>query len=50
MKRAWKEEEESKLIELKNKNHTISQIASILNRSSKSVESKIWLLKQYKRL
>lgn len=50
MKRAWREEEENRLIELKNKNHTISQIANILKRSNKSVESKIWLLKQYNRL
>ena len=50
MKKAWSNMEENQLINCHKKKMSISEIANILNRSPKSVESKIWMFKQTNRL
>lgn len=45
VRKSWSSEEETELIKFFNKNLNISHIAKLLNRSKKSVESKLWALK-----
>lgn len=48
-KKNWSRDEEDLLINCIKKGETIPIIAEKLNRSSKSVESKIWIFKQTKK-
>ena len=50
MKKAWSTKEEDQLINYHKEKMSIPEIANMLNRSPKSVESKIWMFKQTRRL
>lgn len=50
MKKAWSNKEEDLLINYYNEKMSIPEMANMLNRSPKSVESKIWMFKQTRRL
>ncbi|MBU0460901.1 MAG: hypothetical protein KJ597_03820 [Nanoarchaeota archaeon] len=44
-KNAWSREEEEQLVRLFNAKKSITSIADTLDRSAKSVESKVWAFK-----
>jgi DNA-directed RNA polymerase specialized sigma24 family protein len=50
MKKGWTVEEERLLLKYHEENLTIPEIAQMLKRSKKSVESKLWTFKQINRV